>query len=98
MASETRVCSGNYKEIFSRCLKAINKCGWNVTSYNESKGIITAKTGTTILSWGEEVSIKVSKEGNGTMIEVISEPTAQLIDWGKSEENIQRFLSWFERL
>jgi len=96
MDSEIRMYSGNYREIFSRCLEVIDKCRWHVASYDENKGIIIARTGTSILSWGEEVTIRIFQEGNGIMIEVISEPIAQFIDWGKSEENIRIFYNWFE--
>lgn len=98
MASESRMYNGNYKEIFRRCLKAINKCGWNVVSYDENDGSIIGRTGTSILSWGEEVSIKISEKENGAMVEVVSEPIAQVIDWGKSEGNIRAFYDWLERL
>lgn len=97
MASETRMYSGDYKAIFDRCLKVVNKCGWNVSSHDESKGIIICRAGTTILSWGEEVSIHFSKQGNGIIVDVACEPVAQLIDWGKSEENIRTFYNWLEK-
>lgn len=98
MASETRMYNGNYNIIFRRSLNIINNCGWNVVSYDENKGLIIAQTETNILSWGEKVSIKISKKGNGAVVEVISEPVAQLIDWGKSKGNIQTFYNWFEKI
>ncbi len=89
---------GDYNEIFRRCLKAINKCGWNVVSYDENEGLIIGQTRSSILSWGEEVTIKITKKENGAMVEVVSEPIAQIIDWGKSEGNIGTFYDWFENL
>lgn len=97
MSSKTIIYAGDFKEIFKRCFESVKKCGWDVTSYDENEGIIFAETRGSFLSWGETVSIRVSKNEGKTTVKVMSEPFAQIIDWGKSDENIQKFYNWLEQ-
>lgn len=60
-------------------------------------GEIKAKTGATLKSWGEDISIKTHREPTGTTISVTSEATSQLFDWGKSRENERAFLEQLKK-
>lgn len=79
-------------EIFEASLAAIEKLGWKTVSQNLETGEIKAKTGATLRSWGENVSIYVSQEETGSTISVYSEASSQLFDWGKSGKNETVFL------
>lgn len=80
-----------YDEIFEACLRLVKQLGWKLVSYDKAAGEIKAQTGTTLRSWGEDISIHVSEEATGTAISVLSEASSQLFDWGKSEENEKAF-------
>jgi len=50
----------------------------------------TAHTAATIFSWGEELSVRLEQNAASVRVTVSSEARAQIFDWGKSTENIQR--------
>ena len=55
---------------------------------NKLKGVISASTETSFLSWGETIDIRIKEKGEGTCtVEVKSNSKAQLFDWGTNEEN-----------
>jgi hypothetical protein len=88
-----------YDEVFEASLKSIKELGWNIVSHNKAAGEIKAKTGTTLKSWGEDISIHVSKEAaTETTISVYSQASFQLFAWGKNEENERTFHKELEKL
>lgn len=79
-------------------MASIKKLGWKTVSQNPETGEIKAKAGATLRSWGEDVSICVSKEETGSTISVLSEASSQLFDWGKNAENERVFLEKLEKI
>ena len=49
-------------------------------------------------SWGEDVSVNISKEETGSTISVLSEASSQLFDWGKNAENERVFLEELKKI
>lgn len=80
-----------YDEIFEASLRTIKQLDWKLISKDRRAGEIKAQTGTTLRSWGEDVSIDVFREATGSTISVLSEAPFQLFDWGKNEENERAF-------
>jgi len=80
-----------YDAIFEASLKSVKELGWKLTFSDSKVGDIKAQTGSTLWSWGEDISIKVSKEAAGSSVSVFSKASSQLFDWGKSEENEKLF-------
>jgi len=84
--------------VFEACLEALGTLGWTLRHGDETRGTIDATTAATILSWGENVHIELKKSGGGTDMTFISQPAMQLFDWGKSSENVSRFLKELNKL
>ena len=53
-------------------------------------GFVEAVTRVGLRSWGERVRLTVFPHPGGTQVTIHSRPRAQLFDWGKSTENVQR--------
>lgn len=73
------------------CIGAMRGCGIELVSKTDS--YIKGRTSASLLSWGEEIFIRVQQFGSEVEIEASSEATAQLFDWGKSKTNLQCFFS-----
>ena len=73
-------------------IEALRKLDWNVSFVSET-GFI-AYTGSSLSSWGEEVSVKID---NGVST-IKSECTgSQIIDWGKNKRNVNELINVIER-
>jgi len=93
----TRRYPNTYNDVFSAILQAIVYCGFQKESADRSSGYIVASAGVSLRSWGEDIEIRVSEADNGTNVSMSSSARAQLIDWGKSRENIDRLFAAIER-
>ncbi len=80
----------------SAARQAINQCGWKVASMDAST--IKASTGVSIWSWGETVVVQVQTSGGVTYLNVQSKSGWALVDWGKNQENVNKFLTHLSRL
>lgn len=94
--SEDRTYIINYRNAFNKALKSAKRC-FNIRRSNIDEGYIECETGASIWSWGETILINVKRiNSQETKIVIESSPSVQLIDWGKSKENIEMFFSLFE--
>ena len=89
--------SNLYEDVFNATILAIQDCGFVKDSADIASGIIFASTKTSIWSWGEIIEIYVTEKENGTEISISSIPKLQLIDWGKSSENVEFLFSAIKR-
>jgi hypothetical protein len=93
---ENRTYRIDYNTAFKKALNSAERC-FNVERYDINDGNIKCNTIASIWSWGETIMIQVkSINSEETKITVDSSPNAQLIDWGKSKENIVIFFNIFE--
>ena len=93
-----KFCSSYAKAIKTAAL-AVRNCGWEDITYSSKNGTVKAKTKSSLRSWGEDVTITVQKlKDNYINVEFNSEPVAQLIDWGKGEENKIKFFKEFKKI
>jgi len=75
--------------VYSKCKAVLAKLEMKIESVNRTTGTIRASTPTSLLSWGEEITIKLKKVSETkTKVYVTSEATSQLISWGKNENNV----------
>jgi hypothetical protein len=90
-----------YREPFGKVFEyaplALNDVGFGVKSVDPNQGLIEASTGVSLRSWGEKIVIKISETQGGTSVEIVSKPKAQLVDWGKGSENINKFFAALTR-
>lgn len=87
----------SYDGVFNAVLQAIADCSFRKESVDMASGRIVASTDISLWSWGESIEIQVSEADNGAKVSISSTPNAQIIDWGKSEENIERLFAAIER-
>ncbi|PWW81341.1 hypothetical protein CR164_09880 [Prosthecochloris marina] len=81
-----------YVKVFAGAIEAVNAMEWQITFADKEIGIISAKTPTSLLTWGDEISIKVRKpENNRVRVDVSAGTSRQMIDWGKNRGNINNF-------
>ncbi|QIE42998.1 hypothetical protein G5B39_13180 (plasmid) [Rhodobacteraceae bacterium SC52] len=52
--------------------EAVGAAGLDVVSVDQARGVVLAQHGPTLISYGEDVSVFIRPEGNGTRIEVVS--------------------------
>src|ERR1700690_2706392 len=88
----------SFENVFEECKKTIQKLGMKIEYINRSKGIISASTKTSFWSWGESIDVRIKERQKGILVEVISNSKAQLIDWGKNEDNEIDILDKLEEL
>lgn len=94
---ENRVYQIDYNVAYQIALDSANKC-FNIQEQNISKGYIKCTTRSSLWSWGESILIRVLKiDLRQTKISIESSPTAQLLDWGKSKDNINIFFNTLEQ-
>lgn len=78
-------------ELFQAALRAIPICNFSLKYSNASAGVISASTGWSFASWGENIQINITPDGT-----VIAESSCafplQVVDWGKNQKNIENFL------
>ena len=64
--------------------------GMKIKAADPASGHIEASTGISWRSWGEKVRVDVVESGNGSLVRVSSGNKAQLVSWGKNEENLEK--------
>ncbi|VUT27697.1 MAG: hypothetical protein SYNGOMJ08_00247 [Candidatus Syntrophoarchaeum sp. GoM_oil] len=87
----------SYNNVFNAVLQAIADCSFRKESIDMASGRIVASTDISLWSWGESIELQVSEADNGATVSISSTPNAQIIDWGKSEDNIERLFAAIER-
>jgi hypothetical protein len=91
--SESQKVPMQYRLVYDTALRVAGE-QFTVTSTDPKVGTIQCKTSASIRSWGETINIRIRRlQDEETEITVESSASAQLFDWGKSEENIQTFFS-----
>lgn len=80
----------NEKELLSTCEQAISQLGLQVKS-NDNTGKIIAKSRLSFFSWGEIITIELSKFSSLTEVTISSRCrlATQIVDWGKNRRNVQ---------
>lgn len=86
-----------YNDVLNAILQGIKDCGFSKKTADWSSGYIVVSTGASLRSWGEQIEIQVSEAEGSTEVSITSSPQAQLIDWGKSRENIDRLFTAIEK-
>ena len=88
-----------FERVFNACLLALRELDMKIEYNNKNEGAISASTGTSIFSWGETVDIKIlTKDSYSTVAAIKSTSNAQLIDWGKNEDNERAVLTKIQEL
>lgn len=73
-------------EVFRACLSVLKKNDAEITEANEKKGLIEAKIGVTLLSWGNTITIHLNSKNNATELTIESSSNMIQISWGVNDE------------
>jgi hypothetical protein len=76
---------------------AMNECGLGVTDVrrDEAAGRVSGRTGVSLISFGEEISITVQPNPSGFLVRSVG---SNPIDWGKGSANVRRLSETLKRL
>ena len=72
---------------------ALIESGFKIIETDELIGIIRAKAAISLRSWGEDIEVRLLKTPQGTQVTMSSDSLSDLIDWGKSKENVRIFFN-----
>lgn len=85
-----KVFTASYDDVFSKSTQTLMALGWQVVSSSKEEGLIQARTPMTMLTWGDVVTVAVSKSDQQVRVELTSASNQQ-VDWGKNSANIKKF-------
>jgi hypothetical protein len=89
----------DYETVFLQAVDAVNAMKWQITFADKGIGIISAKTPTSLWSWGDQVAVKVRDEkGKGVKVDVSAGTDRQVVDWGHNKRNITGFYQKLDQL
>lgn len=91
----------SYNLVYIKCHEAAINLNFKITNEDIAEGIILFKIGMSWTSWGEKFKIVITSiNANLTRVEIASEAAykAQLIDWGKNNENVKDFFRTLNEL
>jgi hypothetical protein len=94
--SNTKNYSVSKDVVFKETLNALNTLKIKTEKSDEPNGIIEAKVGASLLTWGHwiKISITPSKEGSSVYVESRAK---QLVSYGKDEENVNKIFAELDR-
>jgi hypothetical protein len=78
---------------FEETLNVLRFLGFEIQSADKSSGLIKAKKGASIRSWGQAIDIAVTQLNEGSQVYVGSKEKYQLVGWGKDQENVYKILT-----
>ena len=83
-----------YDEVFEAVVEAISEVDFNLKSQDKTIGRITASTGMSLFSWGENLTIVVERDGsNNTVVAIDS-----AMKLGTNVAGLQRHVKNFDQL
>ena len=89
-----------YQFTFNRIFKAANDAlldnGFKIIESDINKGIIKAKAPLSLKAWGENIEVQIYQLDIGIDVHISSVAHHQVIDWGKSKENVSDFFKMLD--
>ena len=82
-----------YEKVFQEAKNALSEGGFITVNTDEESGVIKAFAGASFSSYGEDVTITLSRTARGTNVNAHSRARAALFDWGKSGRNVNKFFA-----
>ncbi len=88
-------------EAYTLCLRSLETIpNCMLPTQNAAVGRITARTGVSWRSWGDEIAFQLySEEGTSTRVEITSRPVVRttLVDFGKNLENVEKIAEFLRQ-
>jgi len=90
---DEKIIQKRYKDVFRAVIGTLNYCNFAIQKKNYREGYITAQSSWTMKSFGEDITIKMKENTQGTHVAFRSrcKLETQLFDWGKNKQNTQKF-------
>ncbi len=86
-----------FGRVWDAAWTALPLAGWELNTANRALGRFDAKVGMSIWTWGEDFTVNLEKLGEAsTRIQVRGRVRHQRYDWGKTRQDIDRFISLLE--
>ena len=84
----------NLSEAMLMAIEALKQLSMRVVSVDVTNGVIHAKVSSSLRSMGEDVTIRMEKNDEGTLMAIRSACNyhGQKFDWGKNQKNISRIM------
>lgn len=82
-------------EAFQRALEVANGNGWEVVAEDADTGIIEAVASTRFFKFEDDVIIRVSENGTGSLVDIRSHSRRGRADRGKNAERVRAFIESF---
>lgn len=80
-----------YRTVFDSVCAVLPRLGYQIVSADPATGVIQAGAGMSVLSWGENILVRIGSGAAGdTEVLVTSGLKFGLVDWGKNQQNISR--------
>jgi hypothetical protein len=95
VVSKSKVYGTRLSDTYEAALGALESNSFEIKARLDRR--ITAFAPASIFSWGEDLEISIEGARAGTKVTVSSSPRAQIFDWGKSEENINRLIASLDK-
>jgi uncharacterized protein (DUF1499 family) len=80
-----------YDRVFDAALTTAQELDWEVTAQDRNRGEIHAVATTPVLRLKDDVTITISHEGEGALVNVRSRSRVGKGDWGTNARRIRRF-------
>ena len=93
-----QVFNRSFERVYAACKQALHDLDMSIEYRSKQEGRISASTGGSLFSWGETIDISIRNLGNRTKVIVESNSKAQLITWGKNDENENDILNRIEEI
>ena len=91
------VLDGSPPKVFRRAFDLVDeRVGWDIKHSDEATGIIEAEVTTAVLSFVDDVVIRVKSAGDKTRVDMRSKSREGLVDGGCNAEQIRAFLNRLE--
>ncbi|MBS1652817.1 MAG: DUF1499 domain-containing protein [Bacteroidetes bacterium] len=73
-------------DVFNAVVKALKSLDMDIEEKDKNNGIIVATAGTTLLSWGNSIRVKITPGAGTSKVSVESESKMLQISWGKNTD------------
>lgn len=79
-------------DVFNSAILVLMQNGWEVRFSDPQLGRISARAPMSLKASGENVLLQIAPSGTGTEVRIESSSSAQVVDWGKNKQNVEKVI------
>ncbi len=80
-----------YEQVFNSAVTTAHTLGWEITTQDRTQGEIHAVATTPVFRFKDDVTVTISHDGAGALVNVRSHSRIGKGDWGTNARRIRRF-------